>query len=181
MVKVGAFTIDSYSYAPTSKCTCNDGWGAGIGTTVGLDKSTTYTCEIGTSLTIAVSTAPPPSTTTPALPPSLPPTSTIPAPTPLASCHTQWKAVLDSFDIYGYDWDESKLDAGGGYFDGTGLLTQLRGCSAVTRWKFENLTISDTQPYQWHASGQTTVFQKSCIEHAMLSAGAPSDSCSGSS
>jgi hypothetical protein len=106
--------------------------------------------------------------------------STIPALTPLESCHTQYKAVLDSFDIYGFAWDEGKLDAGGGYLDGNGLLTQLRGCSAITKWKFQNLTVSDTQPYEWHASGQSTIWQKNCIEHAMLSAGAPSDSCSGS-
>ena len=99
---------------------------------------------------------------------------------PLASCHTQFKVFLDSFDIYGYDWEQTKLDAGGDYFDGMGLLTQLRGCSAITKWKLDNLTMSDTQPYQWHASGQTIIWKKSCIRHAMLSAGAPSDSCTGS-
>jgi hypothetical protein len=59
MIKVSAMTVDSFSYPATSKCTCNDGWGAGIDTTVGADKSTTYTCQVGTTLTIAVSTAGP--------------------------------------------------------------------------------------------------------------------------
>jgi hypothetical protein len=59
MIKVSAMTVDSFSYPATSKCTCNDGWGSGIDTTVGADKSTTYTCQVGTTLTIAVSTAGP--------------------------------------------------------------------------------------------------------------------------
>lgn len=38
---------------------CNDDWTAAVGTTVGDDKSITYTCAVGTSTTIAVSTAAP--------------------------------------------------------------------------------------------------------------------------
>jgi hypothetical protein len=51
------------------------------------------------------------------------------------------------------------------------------GAQMITKWKFENLTVGETQPYEWHASRQTTIYQKKYIGHAMLSAGAPSDSC----
>ncbi|OKL61805.1 hypothetical protein UA08_02872 [Talaromyces atroroseus] len=44
---------------PTPYCTCNDGWVAGIGTTIGKDKFTTYTCEVGKSTVIPVSTVKP--------------------------------------------------------------------------------------------------------------------------
>ena len=99
---------------------------------------------------------------------------------PREKCNTNYKFLWDTFDIYGYKWDESKLDAGGGYLSGNGLLTQLRGCSDITKWSFQNMTVGDNQPYEWHASGRTTIWQKNCIEHAMLSAGASADSCSGS-
>jgi hypothetical protein len=99
---------------------------------------------------------------------------------PREQCDTSYKFLWDTFNIYGYKWDESKLDAGGGYMSGNGLLKQLRGCSDVTDWSFKNLTVGNNQPYEWHASGRTTIWQKTCIEHAMLSAGASADSCSGS-
>ncbi|CRG92811.1 Genome polyprotein [Talaromyces islandicus] len=46
MTSAPATTIWGKSYLPTSYCACNGGQIAGIGTTVGIDKSTTYTCEI---------------------------------------------------------------------------------------------------------------------------------------
>ncbi|CAI7597598.1 unnamed protein product [Penicillium pancosmium] len=47
------------SLSSTIACACNNDWTAGVGTTVGDDKSITYTCQVGTSTTIAVSTAAP--------------------------------------------------------------------------------------------------------------------------
>ena len=49
------YTID----VPASiGCACNDGWIAGVGSIVGSDSSTTYTCQV-TSTNIAISTAAP--------------------------------------------------------------------------------------------------------------------------
>ncbi|OQN97930.1 hypothetical protein B0A48_16234 [Cryoendolithus antarcticus] len=111
-----------------------------------------------TPTTLATSTSP------------LSPTTTI-TPPPTESCHTQYKLVLDTFDIWGSNWDASKLGD-----NGAGLHGQLSGCAEVTKWKFE--TASD--PWQFHASGQITIWQQTCIEHAMVSAGAPEGSqCSG--
>ncbi|TVY25613.1 hypothetical protein LHYA1_G006319 [Lachnellula hyalina] len=50
----------------TIGCACNDDWTAGIGSIVGSDSSTTYTCQI-TSTYIAVSTGSPKSVTTTAV------------------------------------------------------------------------------------------------------------------
>lgn len=44
---------------------CNDDWTAGVGATVGSDSSITYTCELGTTTTIAVSTGTPSSSAAP--------------------------------------------------------------------------------------------------------------------
>ncbi|TVY46886.1 hypothetical protein LOCC1_G002187 [Lachnellula occidentalis] len=49
------YTID---ISATIGCACNDNWMAGVGSIVGSDSSTTYTCEV-TSTYIAVSTAAP--------------------------------------------------------------------------------------------------------------------------
>ncbi|TGO23928.1 hypothetical protein BPAE_0117g00230 [Botrytis paeoniae] len=58
-------------------------------------------------------------------------------------------------------------------------------------WKLESLDeniglclscvrdVDTSNPYDWHASGQTTIWQKGCIEHAIVSAGASAGSCSG--
>jgi hypothetical protein len=152
---------------------------AAIGTTVGSDQSTTYTCAAGLSTYIAVSTAPPASTMTTQTSTSQTPTSTLPQPTPLESCHTQYAAFFDEFDIYGFDWDASKLDAGGAPGSGNGLHSNIGGCSVVSKWKFDILASSDS-PWGFHASGRTTIWQKHCIEDAIASSGAPTDSCNGS-
>ena len=41
------------------------------------------------------------------------------------------------------------------------------------------MTVDAGYPYEWHASGQMTIWQKDCIEHAIVSAGASAESCSG--
>ena len=85
------------------------------------------------------------------------------------------------FNIYGRDWDLDKLNDGGYPGSGSGLLKQLRGCSVVSYWKFENLTRSATQPWDFHASGNTIIGKQKCIGRAMESAGAPADICDGTS
>ncbi|KAI9837744.1 MAG: hypothetical protein M1819_006678 [Sarea resinae] len=55
-----ALSTGDINVPATIACACNDGWQAGVGTTVGPDKATTYTCEVGTTTRIAVSTSSPP-------------------------------------------------------------------------------------------------------------------------
>ncbi|TVY20918.1 hypothetical protein LARI1_G001711 [Lachnellula arida] len=65
-----AYPLYTIDIPATIECTCNDGWMAGIGTSVGSDQSTTYTCQV-TGSQIAVSTAPPTTTSkTAVLPPA---------------------------------------------------------------------------------------------------------------
>ncbi|QKX60487.1 uncharacterized protein TRUGW13939_07632 [Talaromyces rugulosus] len=59
MTLASATTISGESFPPTSYCACNDGWVAGIGTTVGIDKSTTYTCEVNKTTLIPLTTVAP--------------------------------------------------------------------------------------------------------------------------
>ncbi|TGO55961.1 hypothetical protein BCON_0084g00290 [Botryotinia convoluta] len=178
-------------------CACNDGWNIDLTSTTGADKSMTYFC-FTEATSLALNTAAPAPTTSStstkltisSAPPEPPKqstsstsitstTSTSVAPTALESYHTQYKVVLDTFNIWGYKWDTSKLDDGGDYLYGNGLLNQLGGCGTISKWKFKNMTVDASNPYEWHASGQTTIWQKGCIEHAIVSAGAPAGSCSG--
>lgn len=57
---VAPFSSGDVHYSATVACACNDGSIAGIGSSIGPDKATSYTCELGTSTTVAVSTAPAP-------------------------------------------------------------------------------------------------------------------------
>ncbi|KAK6437943.1 putative peptidase S8 [Oleoguttula sp. CCFEE 5521] len=108
-------------------------------------------------------------------PPPPPPATTTTEPPPTESCHTQYKLVLDTFDIWGSNWDDAKFGV-----DGAGLHDQLSGCAEVTKWKFDPQTPTDNSPWEFHVSGQITIWQQTCIEHAMVSAGAPDGSqCSG--
>ena len=105
-------------------------------------------------------------------------------PAPVASCKTHYWGVLDSFEIWGTNWDQAKLDGQGSYLSGRGLLQELEGCGDVTKWKFhvyDPQDSSNTGHWQWRAQGRTTIWQKRCIEHAMVSGGAPNMiRCSGS-
>ncbi|KAI7542877.1 hypothetical protein KC331_g7713 [Hortaea werneckii] len=171
-------------------CSCNDELQADLGSTVGSDGSTTFTCDVGTETTMAMSTAPPstsatpttePATTTSSVAPTTEPASTTSdVPEPTESCHTQYKVFYDTFSIYGHDWDAAKLDGDGGEGSGSGLHHELSGCADVTKWKFETLDPTEDSPFTFHASGHITIWQKSCIEHAIASAGAPEGHCGGS-
>ncbi|KAI7223246.1 hypothetical protein KC333_g626 [Hortaea werneckii] len=185
----GTSTLGS-SFSAIQHCSCNDGLQADLGSTVGSDDSTTFTCDVGTETTMVMSTAPPstsaapttePSTTTSsAVPTTEPATATSDVPEPTESCHTQYKVFYDTFSIYGHDWDAAKLDGDGGEGSGSGLHHELSGCADVTKWKFETLDPTEDSPFTFHASGHITIWQKSCIEHAIASAGAPDGHCSGS-
>ncbi|KAI7139128.1 hypothetical protein KC316_g16586, partial [Hortaea werneckii] len=185
----GTSTLGS-SFSASQHCSCNDALQADLGSIVGSDDSTTFTCDVGTETTMVMSTAPPstsaapttePSTTTSsAVPTTGPATTTSDVPEPTESCHTQYKVFYDTFSIYGHDWDAAKLDGDGGEGSGSGLHHELSGCADVTKWKFGTLDPTEDSPFTFHASGHITIWQKSCIEHAIASAGAPEGHCSGS-
>ena len=102
-------------------------------------------------------------------------TTTIEAVQASESCHTQYDAFYDSFTIYGSGWDLNKLDAGGS--PGQGLHDQIKGCvGSISKWSYSQ----GVDGWDFKASGHTTIWQKNCIENAMVSAGSPSKSCSGS-
>ncbi|KAI7483244.1 hypothetical protein KC351_g5251 [Hortaea werneckii] len=178
------------SFSAGQHCSCNDGLQADLGSTVGSDDSTTFTCDVGTETTMAMSTAPPPTSAAPTTEPATttpsavsttePATTTSDIPEPTESCHTQYKVFCDTFSIYGHDWDAAKLDGDGEEGSGSGLHHELSGCADVTKWKFESIDPTESSPFTFHASGHITIWQKSCIEHAITSAGAPDGHCSGS-
>jgi len=151
---------------------------------------TTMTSMPDTTSSTTTSTDTPPTTSSEAASTDLPaPTSTTdepisttiePTATPTESCHTRYKVVLDTFDIYGNDWDDAKRDAGGDPGSGNGLHTQISGCAKVSKWTFEPVTPTADAQWTFHAFGQITIWQKACIERAIVSAGAPSGGCSGS-
>ncbi|RMX96419.1 hypothetical protein D0868_11188 [Hortaea werneckii] len=185
----GTTTLGS-SFSASQYCSCNDELQADLGSAVGSDGSTTFTCDVGTETTMAMSTAPPSTSATPTTEPATTTSSTVPTtepastttdvPEPTESCHTQYKVFYDTFSIYGHDWDAAKLDGDGGEGSGSGLHHELSGCADVTKWKFGTLDPTEDSPFTFHASGHITIWQKSCMEHAIASAGAPDGHCSGS-
>lgn len=82
------------------------------------------------------------------------------------NCDVSYRLVDDFFEIRGKNFPTS-LGA-----DGAGLKKQLDGCGgpkSITNWHFEP-TPEDTV-YQWYARGNALVGQKSCIGHAVVTAG----------
>ncbi|KAI7116282.1 hypothetical protein KC343_g2775 [Hortaea werneckii] len=130
--------------------------------------------------TSAAPTTEPATTTSSAVSTTEPATTTSDVPEPTESCHTQYKVFYDTFSIYGHDWDAAKLDGDSEEGSGSGLHQELSGCADVTKWKFESIDPTEDSPFTFHASGHITIWQKSCIEHAISSAGAPDGHCSGS-
>ncbi|KAI7363503.1 hypothetical protein KC331_g16733 [Hortaea werneckii] len=132
----GTTTLGSSSTA-SQYCSCNDVLQADLGSTVGSDGSTTFTCDVGTETTMAMSTAPPSTSATPttepatttssAVPTTEPASSTTDVPEPRESCHTQYKVFYDTFSVYGHDWDAAKLDGDGERDPSPGFITSSVG------------------------------------------------------
>ncbi|KAL8770318.1 MAG: hypothetical protein Q9209_003954 [Squamulea sp. 1 TL-2023] len=81
------------------------------------------------------------------------------------SCDVSYKFVFNGFEIRGKNWPDGKLGA-----NGEGLEAELKGCGALTKWKFERTP--DDVKFQWFASGQLPVGTKNCIGDAARTAGA---------
>lgn len=80
------------------------------------------------------------------------------------SCDISHRVVFNGFEIRGKNLPDAKFGA-----SGEGLLQQLRGCGAVTKWHFERTPKHET--YQWFASGQLPIGTKDCVGRALKSAG----------
>lgn len=80
------------------------------------------------------------------------------------NCDVSYKFLFDGFEIRGKNWPDAKLGT-----NGEGLLKELKGCGAVTKWRFE-YTPNDVK-YQWYAHGRLPIGTKSCVGNAVLTAG----------
>ena len=94
-------------------------------------------------------------------------TTTAPPPPPPAedTCNTKYKYWYEQFAIYGKDFDPSKFGT-----KGSGLKEQIKGCGALTKWKFKTLT-HDPEGYKWEATGHLPIDTGGCIGRAVVSAG----------
>ncbi|PQE16179.1 SGNH hydrolase-type esterase domain protein [Rutstroemia sp. NJR-2017a BVV2] len=88
------------------------------------------------------------------------------------SCTTHYKIFLDTFSIYGVNWDTSELGE-----DGAGLKKEIKKCGALTKWKFKDENVE--APWSFHATGQMIIGEQACIGRAVKAAGGPRDSCGG--
>lgn len=100
----------------------------------------------------------------------------------LVKCSASYKFVEDTFTISGRGFNPdrfSPLDVYDIPQPGLGLKNAVSGCGAVTGWSFTG-DDSDPQSHLWRASGRTTIGQKTCIGHAVKSAGgSTADGCTG--
>ncbi|KAI9794422.1 MAG: hypothetical protein M1816_005492 [Peltula sp. TS41687] len=83
------------------------------------------------------------------------------------SCDVSYRFLFDGFEVRGKNWPDAKLGP-----NGEGLLKELKGCGAVTKWEFE-WTPNDVK-YQWYAHGQLPIGTKACVGHAVETAGGSS-------
>jgi hypothetical protein len=89
------------------------------------------------------------------------------------TCDVSYKVAYDQFEIRGKNWPDAELGA-----NGEGLRAQISGCDGLLKWNFE-WTPSDCC-YQWFANGQTLAGKKTCIGHAVKTAGgSTTDNCHG--
>ena len=98
-------------------------------------------------------------TTTAAPPPPPPP------PPAEDTCNTKYKFWYEQFTIYGKNFDPSKFGT-----KGSGLKKQIKGCGALTKWKFKRLT-DDPEGYKWEATGHLPIDTGGCVHRAVVSAG----------
>lgn len=92
-----------------------------------------------------------------------------PAPkAPGGGCDVQYKFLYDDFWIWGWGWANSD--------GGQRLMDNLNGCTG-DGYDFRYGVGDDGR--DWTITGSTWVFQKSCIQNAIVGAGGPRLSCTG--
>ncbi|ERF76444.1 hypothetical protein EPUS_07324 [Endocarpon pusillum Z07020] len=113
-----------------------------------------------------------------AKPAAPPPPTPPPAPTPTEEeenniCGVWYRIILNHFEIRGENFDPVKFGK-----DGSGLKKEIKGCGALTKWRFE-YTPKDPN-FAWFASGQLPIGTKACVGMAVVSAdGEGPDGCTG--
>jgi hypothetical protein len=100
------------------------------------------------------------------------PTQTRPPPPSLANGRCKAK-----YRVWGYSWEVW----GGGFESsnhGEELKRQIRGCGAVTAWKFNYFDVPDADGTEWHASGTLPITISShCLAKAVKNAGGFESNC----
>ena len=91
---------------------------------------------------------------------------------PVGNCWSWWKGIFASFDVYGGGFAS-------GDFGQSSVLTQLRGCGALTNWGFEYYQTAAADGTEWHAWGRLPIGTRACVGRAVESAGGYSGWCSG--
>jgi hypothetical protein len=80
-------------------------------------------------------------------------------------CDSTWQVLWTDDLVWAKAWETSD--------SGKGLQDQLKGCALLPdTWHFEYRLGSDGR--EWTVRFRTGVFQRGCVAHAGLSAGAPS-------
>ena len=92
----------------------------------------------------------------------------------LGSCTSWYKGIFATFDIYGGGWADSDFGQSSG-----GVLTQLRGCGAVTGWNFQYYDSPASDGTEWHAWGKLPIGTRRCVGRAVPSSGGFSGGCGG--
>ena len=128
----------------------------------------TYQASDSSATTVAMSTTLTTSTTK----------APAPSPSPAdVSCNCAYDFLFDQFTVSGKNFPADKLDLDG--TAGAGLEKQLKGCGALTDYKFQTLT-NDPSGMQWKATGRLPIGVKACVGRAVQTVGGDSpDKCTG--
>lgn len=108
-------------------------------------------------------------------------TTQAPTPSPTAaevSCNRAYDFLFDQFTVSGKNFPADKLNLNG--VAGDGLKKQIKGCGALTDYKFQTLT-NDPKGMQWKATGRLPIGVTACVGRAVQTVGGDSpDNCTGS-
>ena len=92
----------------------------------------------------------------------------------LGNCKSWYKVFWATFDVYGGGWADSDFGKTGG-----GVYDQIRGCGAITYWKFEYYDTPAADGTEWHASGRLPIGTRGCLGRAVTSSGGFTGGCGG--
>ena len=93
---------------------------------------------------------------------------------PLGNCLSWYKFFWATFDVYGGGWADSDFGQ-----DPGGVLAQLRGCGAVTKWGFDYYDTPASDGTEWHAYGRLPIGTRGCVGRAVASSGGFAGKCGG--
>lgn len=94
-------------------------------------------------------------------------------PQPSNICGCWYSFVCDHFEIYGKNFDASKIGE-----NGEALQDHLKGCGALTAWGFKRLRgEDDPNGFQWFATGNMPIGVGGCLGNKMVALGGQYDGC----